>query len=701
MREPNSKIDRNYEWTSRWTLVFSAFGIFLTFSGLSIWLLPFSAANQLLVLGHIVFGVIFLIPFVWYLGRHWYVYKSYMANHLQIEGYAGGIALIVNVVSGIVLTVQSIWGARISYFWDAVHIVSTVAVVVFIAMHVGFIILRDYRAKAQEAIARVLPAMRSYWVWSLGGALGLFVLVGLTWIPYRPAALRNEFPEDYSFSYGAHRPFAPSLARTDTGRAFDARSLAGSRRCGTTGCHEQIVEEWGASAHRYSAMDAAFQAIQSNMAKQNGPDSTRYCGGCHDPISIFSGSKSIFSDPEKLTSTWGYQEGVSCLSCHAVRETDVQGNANYVVTQPPRYMFELEFAENPSELKRWARDILIRSYPRHHVASLSKRLFKSPEYCAACHKQFIDQEINNVGWVQLQNQFDNWRKSKWNHPGNPSRTIECRECHMPLQDSSDPASGDAADYNRTPQDRKHRNHRFVAANQMMPAILKLEGWEKQVELTNHWLRGQTEIPEIAAKWAVGPAVGLDLIAPLSARAGDKVDLKVVITANKVGHDFPTGPLDIIQSWVEISVMDDRGREILSSGKVDAKGFIQPGSFIFKAEPVDQSGNLIDRHNLWEMVGVRHRRALFPGFSDTANFEFLCPNFTSPAKPIVPERSFELRAPRSDARSLRILAKLRYRKVDQFLLNFIFGENAGLTAPITDMAVVERIIPVLSGASVAN
>ena len=76
------------------------------------------------------------------------------------------------------------------------------------------------------------------------------------------------------------------------------------------------------------------------MAKQNGPESTRYCGGCHDPISLFSGTKNIFT--EDLTGLAGYQEGVSCLACHSIRETDVKGNANYVMAQPPRYLFELQ-----------------------------------------------------------------------------------------------------------------------------------------------------------------------------------------------------------------------------------------------------------------------------------------------------------------------------------------------------------------------
>jgi hypothetical protein len=35
--------------------------------------------------------------------------------------------------------------------------------------------------------------------------------------------------------------------------------------------------------------------------------------------------------------------------------------------------------------------------------------------------------------------------------------------------------------------------------------------------------------------------------------------------------------------------------------------------------------------------------------------------------------------------LRIDATLRYRKIDQFLLNYVMGEKAGLTAPVVDIA----------------
>ena len=69
-----------------------------------------------------------------------------------------------------------------------------------------------------------------------------------------------------------------------------------------------------------------------------------------------------------------------------------------------------------------------------------------------------------------------------------------------------------------------------------------------------------------------------------------------MTSNKAGHDYPTGPLDMIQSWVELRVTDSNGRLIFTSDQRDERNFLVPGTFLFKAEPVEQYGNLIDRHN---------------------------------------------------------------------------------------------------------
>jgi hypothetical protein len=263
---------------------------------------------------------------------------------------------------------------------------------------------------------------------------------------------------------------------------------------------------------------------------------------------------------------------------------------------------------------------------------------------------------------------------------------------MPLVASTDPASGDASDYNRTPGDGRHRSHRFLGANQLMPTLLGLPGGAEQSRLVSEWLKGRVAIPEIEKKWlkADTPAVSLQLVAPTDARAGEQVTVRTVVNSLKVGHDFPTGPLDIIQSWIELVVRDEKGGIVYESGTVDAEGFIKPGSFLFKAEPVDQYGNLIDRHNLWEMVGIRNRRSLFPGFSDTAEFTFACPSAAAKAtRSGVAPHDFSFAAPASGR--LTISARLRYRKIDQFMINFLrsagfFSEFKGkaLTSPITDL-----------------
>jgi hypothetical protein len=173
-----------------------------------------------------------------------------------------------------------------------------------------------------------------------------------------------------------------------------------------------------------------------------------------------------------------------------------------------------------------------------------------------------------------------------------------------------------------------------------------------------------------------------------------------MASTKVGHDFPTGPLDIIQSWLAIRVTDDAGQVVWTSGQRDERNFLEPGTFLFKAEPVDQHGNLIDRHNLWEMVGVRFRRALFPGHSDSVSFSIPCSGAvpTSERKASgEAENTLQLESPMipapSKPGSYQIDVSLEYRKVDQFLLNHIFGATNTFTAPVTRIARTNIVVRV--------
>ncbi len=660
-------------WSSLLSRGVGALLLFELVSGLAVTFGPFQPVVEWGLIFHTVFGVLTVAPLCWYFVRHWRTYRSQAMSDVLLLGYAGAVVLAVCIFSGLILTGQALFGVRTWTWLRYLHLISTLLGLAMIAPHLA---LAFWRRRNQE---NYRAAMK----WILTGAAGTLATSALVLVctaSYSGTKYRNVFPADYSLAYGANRPFAPSLARTSTNGAFDPRSLAGSESCGQSGCHVEIYKEWKTSAHRYAAMDPIFQGIQNVMAKQNGPESTRYCGGCHDPISLFSGTKNIFV--ANLTSQVGYNEGISCLACHSIQKTDIQGNANYTIAQPKEYLWQWSADHT---LEAVARNFLIRTWPAQHNR-LNKRMYKTPEYCAACHKQFIDAEINRVGWVQLQNQYDNWAASHWNHKGDPKTTIECRECHMPLAASADPAAGDAMDYNRGPDDHKHRNHRFLAANNLVPAMLHLDGADEQVRGTDAWLQGHIDIPEIRNKWAQGPIVKIRIESPPTVEPGKSLPVRIVLTSNKVGHDYPTGPLDMIQSWVELRVTDQSGKVVFTSGQRDKRNFLEPGTFLFKAEPVDQYGNLIDRHNLWEMVGVRYRRSLFPGYSDTVEYNISCPSGI-PVKLQNNSRSAqEYAVPvKSASGDLRIDAVLHYRKIDQFLLNYVMGAKSGLTAPVVDVA----------------
>ena len=660
-------------WSSALSRIIGAALCFELISGLALTFGPFHPVVQWGLVFHTVLGILTVAPICWYFVRHWRAYRSQSMSDVLLLGYVGAGILAVCIVSGLVLTGQALFAVRTWQWLRYVHLISTLLGVAATLPHLVLAFLRRHRS---EDIRR--PVFK--WCASAIAfcALGSAV-VWLAASTYSGTKYQNRFPADYSYAYGANRPFAPSLARTSTNGAFDPRSLAGSETCGQSGCHTEIYNEWKTSAHRYAAMDPIFQGIQNVMAKQNGPESTRYCGGCHDPISLFSGTKNIFV--ANLTSSLGYNEGISCLACHAIEKTDIQGNANYTVSQPKEYLWQWSADHTVGAL---VRNFLIRSWPAQHNR-LNKRMYKTPEYCAACHKQFIDQQINRVGWVQLQNQYDNWAASHWNHKGDARNTIECRECHMPLTASHDPAAGDSMDYNRSADDHKHRSHRFLAANNFVPTLLHLDGAAQHVQLTNAWLQGRIDIPEIRDKWATGPVVKVRIEAPAAVDAGKPFNLRVVMTSNKVGHDYPTGPLDMIQSWVELHVTDAAGHVVFASGERDDRHFLKPGTFLFKAEPVDQYGNLIDRHNLWEMVGVRYRRSLFPGYSDTVDYSVLCPS-GAPGKSSQSSAPQTIKVPALAATGrLHVEAVLHYRKIDQFLLNYVMGEKSGLTAPVVDVA----------------
>ncbi len=270
---------------------------------------------------------------------------------------------------------------------------------------------------------------------------------------------------------------------------------------------------------------------------------------------------------------------------------------------------------------------------------------------------------------------------------------------MPLQPSRDPAAGDATDYNRTLADGMHRGHRMCGANQYIPTLQNLEGGEEQVAEVERWLRGETEIPEIAHKWTKGPVIRLEVDAPEEAMPGEDVNIRVLLTNNKTGHDFPTGPLDMIESWIELTVIDEHGEVIYHTGGLDeSTDRIVESQVLFRADGFDRQGELIDRHNLWDLVGASYKRSLYPGVTDSFEADLVCPSMArgrldADVREPLGVRVDEFTVAAADPGTLRVKAVLWYRKANPEFLDRVYGVDQDVRSPVTAISEAEATISV--------
>ena len=185
---------------------------------------------------------------------------------------------------------------------------------------------------------------------------------------------------------------------------------------------------------------------------------------------------------------------------------------------------------------------------------------------------------------------------------------------------------------------------------------------------------------------------MEIIAPEHAAPGETLSLQVMLTNNKTGHDFPTGPLDMIESWVELRVTDDAGKVLYHSGDIGEDGRIQDAQAWFKADGFDRRGELIDRHNLWDLVGASYKRSLYPGVTDSVQVQFQCPSMARGRVAAADDRNppgarteeFNVPTPSEQQGELNISAVLWYRKANPEFLNRVYGSAAGVRSPISEM-----------------
>src|SRR5450759_3695180 len=87
---------------------------------------------------------------------------------------------------------------------------------------------------------------------------------------------------------GAHSPFAPSSAQTNTGAIIPSNFFMDSEACGV--CHKDIYFQWKSSMHHFASFNNQFyrKSIEY-MQDVVGTRPTKWCAGCHDHAVFFNG----------------------------------------------------------------------------------------------------------------------------------------------------------------------------------------------------------------------------------------------------------------------------------------------------------------------------------------------------------------------------------------------------------------------------
>ena len=687
MQEQNQTNTSEAVVDAQFTLTWSATGIlaYCLLSGLLIRVLPFGAFSQYTVLVHSAVGAAVTLPLGWSVYRHWQRRRGDAEPATRRVAGLSAVVLTVSLVTGLYAAWNGAVGGQMVPYSDLLHLWSGLLLGMFVCWHLYpvFARYRDRQATARRRRRHQLASVDVAITMVLISAAAVLAMLA----PDDLDALAS-LPPGYELPYGAERPFWPSRAAIDGAApdvTLDPALYSDARTCGSSGCHERIYEEWRPSAHGFAAEDPLFLRVQAMLAESRGVTDTRSCAGCHDPLALLAGTRDgkTFSE-ESLVK----HDGVSCVFCHSVTATSTEGNGSYVVGKPTSYLFERSHSALGRRLNRY----LIRRYPDRHRQDYSRPLYEESEFCAACHKQVPLPGIEtDVGLAQEQNEYDSWKAGRWYHENNPDATIECAECHMPH------VSGDDVD-------ARHRSHRVLASNMYVPMLLGLPGGEKQAEMTIAWLRGEVDIPEIEHKWVDGPVVDIRIDAPAEIEAGELVNIALYLHNNKTGHDFPAGPLDLLESWVELKVEDNLGRTLLLLGSENGANPAVDAPVIYKADWYDRRGLPVETHNLWDAVGASYKHAIDSGGTDIVDIPFQCPGIARPRISGSPSESgpgerktdvvFSISS--GDVTELSITARLLYRKANPEFLRRVFDLTEIVDAPVIELTRSEYRIAVVSG-----
>lgn len=616
----DSKLGQERFWFSLTGLL----GLLATVSGLMA-ALPFSFSYwfQFNLLGHAFFGTLATVPVAVYAFVHFKRTLGIRNAALIFSGLALVIVLAVLLGTGLWMGYQGQTESLAQL--GLAHAVAAYTCIALTVWHV-YSHIRRKRGKngraAQEVFITVAPGA---WKRTLvaAGAYGAFIsLVSLMYALLVPP-LDSPEPDGYVFDYGAH-PFRPSQTETSGGGFVASAQIANSHQC--AGCHSDIYQQWLSSAHRQAASDPAYVKNINLLVETRGITAARYCEGCHAPVALLTGELTPGGRHGGVPDTPAHLEGVGCMGCHGIeRVVHLDGVASYAFEPDAHYLF----AGRAHATAQNVHNFLIRLRPDEHREAMAKPVLEDAKLCASCHEQFMDESMNDWGWVKMQSDYTHWLNSPFSGQNEPhfqdQSSLTCQNCHFSEVKGDDPSANVRG---------MIHSHRSPGANTVLPA---LQGDKEQLETVRRFLSAARILVDIDEPHRQDNLHNIQFVdeglrpggqdnTPYFLYLGEQAKVRVTVTNRMVGHSFPGGTTDINQAWLHFKVSDAGDRTVYESGHLNDDLTLDSQAHTYHSVPVDRDGRRVWRHDLFRMVGEVYRNVIESGKSDVREYSFEIPHW---------------------------------------------------------------------------
>ena len=453
---------------------------------------------------------------------------------------------------------------------------------------------------------------------------------------HKKAAAPDAIEPAYHLPFG-NQPFLPSQAITESGNFIPASAFLPASYCGS--CHKDIHRQWRESAHANSFRAPFYLRNVELLNNSKGIEYSRHCEGCHNPIALFSGALTAGSKVER-----GFDEdGITCTVCHSIRKVqNTSGTGSYIMGVPAA-LVKPDGTPVPGPVSE--NDIL--ADLDLHKRAVMRDFYRTPEFCAVCHKAAVPKALNNYRWLRAFTVYDEWQESSWSKQSlapfytKPSAKT-CQNCHMMPEAAPNDYAG---------HDGNVMSHRWLGANTAIP---RFYDYPDQLKKTAEFLKDTVSIDIFAINTNDGP-----LIAPAEKQSftltpGETVTVNVVLQNSGIGHALVPEQRDFYESWVEFEAKDATGALLCHSGALDREGFLDKKTHTYTNRLISAKGKWLDQHEVWETRLRAYDNTIMPGRSDLVRYRFTLPR--------------DVRGP------VTLTARLNYRRFRQGYMNFILKER---------------------------